>query len=330
MIDSPSAPFGAEGFLVGEIEMIVQPIDVLKQHEIRKTKKQKQTFRDAVQGYFENFGYNVTIEKSIRGSQNIVVGDAENAKYLITAHYDTCARMPFPNLITPRSFWGFFGYQLLTTIILMMPTFLVYWLCYAIFGRPEIAFLCFYALLLAELMMLRLGPANPHTANDNTSGVVAVLQLAKMFSESQSKEIAFVLFDLEESGLVGSASYRRKHKKATSQQMNLNQECIGEGDELWMFPSRKLRKATEKMQLLRKLTGQIGEKKIHLHEKGFYVYPSDQRNFPYGVGICALRKTLKGLLYMNKIHTKHDTVLDHENVNLLCQRLAELVGEAVQ
>ena len=48
-----------------------------------------------------------------------------------------------------------------------------------------------------------------------------------------------------------------------------------------------------------------------------------------GVGICALKKTRRGLLYMDKIHTKHDTMLDINNVNILCQRLAQLDEKAV-
>ncbi len=53
-----------------------------------------------------------------------------------------------------------------------------------------------------------------------------------------------------------------------------------------------------------------------VHEKGFSVYPSDQANFPYGVGICALRK--KGeILYLSRIHTPKDTVLEETNVNIL-------------
>lgn len=330
MIDSPSVPLGTEGFLFGVRDMITEPMDVLKHYEVRKSRKQKQLFREAAQDYFENLGYQVSVEKGRLGAQNLVIGNAEQAKYLITAHYDTCAGMPFPNLITPKSFWGFLGYQLLSTFLLMIPAILAYWVAFAISGSSWIAFLCAYPLLIAVLVILMVGPANPHTANDNTSGVVAVLQLAKMLSEDPGKKFAFVLFDLEESGLVGSASYRRKHKVATSNQMILNLDCIGEGDELWLFPGGRVRKDPERMLLLQSLAGQVGDKSIHIHEKGFSVYPSDQGNFPYGVGICALKKTRKGLLYMNKIHTRHDTVLDSENVNLLCQRLAGLVGEAVQ
>ena len=53
-----------------------------------------------------------------------------------------------------------------------------------------------------------------------------------------------------------------------------------------------------------------------VQEKGFSVHPSDQVNFPYGVGICALRKKGK-ILYLSRIHTPKDTVLEETNVNIL-------------
>ena len=53
-----------------------------------------------------------------------------------------------------------------------------------------------------------------------------------------------------------------------------------------------------------------------VHEKGFSANPSDQANFPYGVGICALRKKGK-TLYLSRIHTPKDTILEETNVNIL-------------
>ena len=46
------------------------------------------------------------------------------------------------------------------------------------------------------------------------------------------------------------------------------------------------------------------------------LYPSDQMGFPYGVGICALRRGKLGW-YLSRIHTRRDTVLENTNVNIL-------------
>ena len=55
---------------------------------------------------------------------------------------------------------------------------------------------------------------------------------------------------------------------------------------------------------------------VSIDSKGAF-YPSDQRNFVRGIGVAALNKTKRGLLYMNKIHTKRDTVYDEENIEFL-------------
>ena len=79
------------------------------------------------------------------------------------------------------------------------------------------------------------------------------------------------------------------------------------------------------MAQLKKLTGSYGNKSITLREKGFAIYPSDQGHFPYGVGICALKRGRVGL-YLSKIHTPRDTVLEITNVNLLRAAIISLVG----
>ena len=96
--------------------MIKRPIDVLEKYEIRKSKKQKDSFITAVTDYANRAGYSLRVEKGSFGSRNLVIGDPEKAKYLVTAHYDTCAWMPVPNFITPCNFFVYFLYQLMLTL----------------------------------------------------------------------------------------------------------------------------------------------------------------------------------------------------------------------
>ena len=170
------------------------------------------------------------------------------------------------------------------------------------------------------IILMLVGPANSSNVNDNTSGVVSVLEIAKSLPENYRKDVCFVLFDLEEAGLIGSASYQKAHKKATASQLVLNLDCVGDGDNLMLFPTKKLRKDRKRLTSLYKACGYFGKKSILLHEKGFAFYPSDQANFPYGVGVCALRKRKK-TLYLSRIHTKKDTILEYTNVNLLSAAL---------
>lgn len=303
--------------------MLANPMDILSEFPVRKTRRQKQTFRDAVRSYGERQGYTVTVENGGFGARNLILGDPENAKYLVTAHYDTCARMPVPNLITPCNFWAFLGYQLLVVLLILATAFGAGFLLGLLTGR-EYAAVLGYLLVWVLLALLIFGPANRSNANDNTSGVVTLLEIARTMPENQRHKVCFVLFDLEEAGLIGSSSYRKAHGKATDGQIVLNLDCVGDGDHIRFFPTKLLKRDRKKLTSLYKACGYFGKKEILVHEKGFSVYPSDQAHFPYGVGICALKQGKFGL-YMGKIHTPKDTVLEETNVNILRAALTTLI-----
>ncbi len=310
--------------------MLDTPMDVVSQFPVRKSKLQKKRFLLAVQFYAESLGYPIRVEAGAFGCRNLLLGDPETASYLVTAHYDTCARMPIPNLLTPCSLLPFLGYQLVLTGFLAGVPMLAGVILALILKNAAWIGTCTYLGIWVMLGLLLFGPANPSNANDNTSGVVTLLEIARSIPENQRHKVCFVLFDLEEAGLIGSASYRKVHKKVINRQLVLNLDCVGDGDQLLMFPTKALKKDRKKLTSLYKACGYFGKKSLLIREKGFAMYPSDQGNFPYGVGICALRKSKLGP-YLGRIHTSRDTILDQTNVNLLRAALTTLICcDAVQ
>ena len=111
----------------------------------------------------------------------------------------------------------------------------------------------------------------------------------------------------------------------TDYQIVLNLDCVGDGDEIVMFPSKAMKQDTAKMDALRKITGAFGTKSVAIRDSGFAYYPSDQKHFPYGVGIAALRRSKWAGLYLSRIHTKKDTILEETNVNILRAAIVTLV-----
>lgn len=306
------------------------PMDVLKLFPVRKSGKQKQSFRAWVQAYLEELGYAVSIESGSFHSKNVVAGDPERAKYLVTAHYDTCARMYVPNLITPCNLLTFLLYQIFICLLLIVPTLAAGWLVGYLADSFFAGYILWMVLLWSGIALMMIGPANPSNANDNTSGVVTLLEIAKSLPEKDRKNVCFVLFDLEEAGLIGSASHRKTYKKASDSQMVLNLDCVGDGNEILFFPAARLKKDKRRLAPLEKITGEFGKKSISVCSKGFSIYPSDQGHFPYGVGICALNRGRAGL-YLSRIHTPKDTVLDETNVNILRAAIITLIsGSAAQ
>ncbi len=311
--------------------MIQQPMDVLRQYPVRKSKKQKQQFRQDVMQYIQSLGYCCKEEEGSFGATNVVFGNQEGAKYLVTAHYDTCAGMPFPNFITPCNLWIYLLYQLFLVAGMVAVAGLVYGLAFALTQSGHYAYYISNFSLLGMCFLLMFGPANKSNANDNTSGVVTVLELARSLRSEYREKVCFVLFDLEEAGLIGSSAYQSAHKKITKNQLVLNLDCVGDGDEIVFFPGGKVKKNKQMMQNLASVDKNCGKKQIYLRRKGFAFYPSDQANFPYGVGIAALRRNKHVGLYMDKIHTKKDTILEEENVTLLRDALTSVIaGEGQQ
>lgn len=300
------------------------PMDVAKCHPVRKSRQQKEAFRRDVTSWLEQLGYEIHTEKGSFGSRNLVIGNPQASKFLVTAHYDTCARLPFPNLITPCNFWLFLLYQIFVCAVLLLPAAAIGAVAGWLLHSYDMGCYLFSILLWAELLLVLIGPANPSNANDNTSGVVTLLALAGSLPPENQKDVCFVLFDLEEGGLIGSSSYQSKHKKETARQLVLNLDCVGEGDNLCFFPTAKVKKDKGQLAQLQQLEGTYGSKNLTVHASGFTCYPSDQMNFPRSVGICALRRSKAGL-YLSRIHTPRDTLLDETNVNTLCAVLKKLI-----
>lgn len=293
---------------------------IFANHEIRKSRLQKTYFIEWVTEYAQAKGYAVNVEKGSFKSRNIVIGDVDSAKVIFTAHYDTCAVMPLPNFITPKSVACYLLYQLfLSVFIIALPVAVAF-----IVGllepmlMPVVIFIGIYAIL--ALMMF--GPANKHTANDNTSGVTAVLDLLTALPEDKKGEVAFVLFDLEEVGLIGSSSFAQKHRKNIKNTLLINFDCISDGKNILFALNRKAKGYKEKIE-----EAYISDVNfsVEVCHKGVF-YPSDQMNVPLGVGVAALKKSKKfSVLYMDKIHTKKDTVYQQDNIDFLVKGSLRLI-----
>ena len=292
---------------------------ILTEYEVRKTSGQRRAFRQWLTPILQENGWAVREEKGAFGVRNLVIGDPDRANVIYTAHYDTCVRLPFPNFITPKSPALYVLYQILLTAVIFLACGIASYLGGMAFGTLGNR-LAFYGVLA----LLLFGPANPHTANDNTSGVTAVVELALTMPEELRHKCAFVLFDLEEAGLLGSESFAKKHKNVKANTLLVNMDCVSDGETM-IFCFRK--KSCTEVERFRSLFAQDHRIRPEFLTKG-YVYPSDQIYFDRGVGVSAMRNTKKGLLYMNRIHTKHDTVYREENIAWLvdgCTRLAEFI-----
>lgn len=289
---------------------------ILADWQVRKTKKQKTAFIEFMKGELPDLKIE---EGGLMKSRNLILGDPATAKTLIGAHYDTCAALPFPNFITPKNFLVYILYNLL----LLLPMIAMM----AVFFRTMNLVFYFLGLGYAVAMMIVMmaGVPNKHTANDNTSGVIALCEIWAALSDEEKKRTALVFFDNEENGLLGSRLYAARHKSQIKNQLMINLDCISDGDYIMVISSKSAEKKHGAV-----VSGAFESrdgKTVVLASSKNTLYPSDQASFPSHVAIAALKKNKLVGYYLDKIHTKHDVNFDEKNIELICDGVHKIVSE---
>ena len=284
--------------------------EILEKYQIRKSKAQKTAFIEFLRAHFPELKVE---EGGFPGNRNIVIGNPDSAKAVFGAHYDTCAVLPFPNFIMPKSPLVSILYALVLVVPMLLLATLVGKIAGAVFDDPSTISLLVMVAYWSVLLLMIFGPANKHTANDNTSGVITLIELMNAMTPEERAQSCFVFFDNEEKGLFGSAFFQKKHKETMKEKLLINFDCVSDGDYLMMIPSKK---ASEHAENLKTAFADIGDKTVLIENaKGIY-YPSDQKNFKNNIGVASFKKSKFGL-YMDRIHTPKDTVFDERNISVL-------------
>ena len=288
---------------------------ILDSWQVRRTKAQKTAFIDFMKQQLPG----LSVEEGGFGkNRNLVLGDVINAKVILTAHYDTCARMIIPNFITPKNI----PFYILYNLLICVPFFLIIGvLNYLLHKVTDNFFITYWGSFLPGMAlmfwMFMGGKPNPHTANDNTSGVISLVEIYASMTEEQKKQTALVFFDNEENGLLGSAWFAKKHKKeGLKEKLVLNFDCVSDGDHILFVQNRPAKKKYG--AALAAAFPETDAKKVHLESSATTFYPSDQANFPVNMAVSAMNRNKLVGLYMNKIHTPRDTVFDETNIEFLC------------
>ncbi len=299
--------------------------EIFQHFQVRKSSAEKRAFRALLRERFQAAGYTVSEERGALSGSNLILGDPEGAKVLLTAHYDTQAVLPFPNFITPRNLWLYLLYNLVICLGFFLLASLAGGIALSLplpwYVQPWLPMgLCLFC-----LWWLFFGKANRHTANDNTSGVLTLVETALSLPPALREGVCFVFFDNEERGMLGSAHFASKHKVLKKDALVLNFDCVSDGDFLQFFPTKRLKKEGETLGALEAAFRAAGAacpgKEVEV-VRGFGFYPSDNASFHRACGVCALKKSPRWGYYMDRIHTGRDTVLDEANLALLAQGCA--------
>ena len=214
--------------------------EILEKHQVRKTSSQKTAFIAFMKEKFPRLHVE---EGGFPRCRNLVVGDPARARMVLCAHYDTCAVMPFPNLITPKNILFYLLYSILVCLPFLALGAAATGLMSYVTDSYAILYWTFLIVYFAAFFgLMLLGPANKHTVNDNTSGVITLCELLEKLPESVQEQICFVFFDHEESGLVGSKQFFKTHKATMKNIPVINFDCVSDGDHILLVQSKPFMK----------------------------------------------------------------------------------------
>ena len=288
---------------------------IMEKYQARRTKKQKTAFIDYLKGEIPGLRME---EAGGPGGRNLIYGDVEKAEVIFTAHYDTVIESFLPNLILPYSPVLKFAYALLMIVPMVIAAFAVDKLLVAFGADDFVAYnfgLAAYFAVFAFTFLI--GKANRHTANDNTSGVLALIKLIGSLSAEEHGKCAFVFFDNEEYGCLGSGAFYKKHKDAMQDKLIFNMDCIGDGDNI-LFVLTKVAQEKFGGRMRRAFIEKDGYA-VHFADSKKVKYPSDQKHFPVSAAVSALHSHKRLKLWVGRIHTRRDTVCIKENIEYVCE-----------
>ena len=289
--------------------------------QVRKTAKQKQAFAAFLQAHIPELQIQ---ETRFPKSRNLIIGDPKAAKVFLTAHYDTCAQLPISNFVTPKKPLLCVLYSILLIlpcILIVYPLNLLLNLFYLDYWMQSAVSLAAYAALLGLMLS---GPANKHNANDNTSGVITLLEVYQALPPQEKEKVCIVFFDNEEKGIIGSSQFRKKYKAETKNTLLINYDCVSDGDHFLLGITKT---ANQKYgNILSDCFTGTDTKYVMLEDLKKVYYPSDQAGFPVAIAVAALNYKKSFGYYMDRIHTKHDTVFSEDNIHYLTERTIQFIS----
>lgn len=287
---------------------------------VRRSAAQKEAFRAWLMRELKRSGHKAVEESygKYNGSVNVIAGDPERATVILAAHYDTPVRALLPNYVAPTNPVLHVAYHFAMGMLLVLLSLVLSFAVTFPLNAPELTFPFFVIFCVAALLLSAYGSANQHNANAS-SGVVALLALANRIDRDE--RICFVFFDNNERSFLGAKSFKKRHPGA-EQVLLVDLNCVGNGEELLLMPSKYSRWDDGLLSALDDAFVTEEEKAAvpRVVSKGLVYYPTDGRKFKFHLAVAACKKSAVGS-YVPNVNSKKDTVLNCETVGAVVDGL---------
>ncbi len=288
-----------------------------KNYPIRKNKQQKAAFREHIVSALSEKGITAKVEQN-KKNYNLVVGSPEKAKTVFTAHYDTPATSIVPNLMLPRNAVLLYLFHFLPIIAILCVSLLPALFISEALGIELLYPIIFLVLYFGLFYTLYFAFTNKNNFNDNTSGVATLLEIIDILPPEKRDDFAFIFFDNEEKGKLGSKAYYKEHKAFMKDKLVINFDCVGNGSNI-IFASQKAAISCPEHKIFKESFSGNEEYSVSFFPARTTQGNSDHKSFPKGVCCMACGKTKNGILYTARIHTNKDTKVKCENIDFLAK-----------
>lgn len=304
--------------------------DINTTFKTRKSLKEKSEFRFWAIKEAKKLGYDAMVD-AIGKHNNVVIGDLNTARVVFSAHYDTPAWSLFPNIMIPRNKFMFYLYQFLAPILLVIISLALARLPLNFLSKHitlesktiwMLTFLLIYYLFFILFYKLF---KNPNNINDNTSGIASIYKLLSVINDEDKNKVAFVLFDNEEKGKLGSKALNKRNPNVFTKKLVINIDCVGYGNNIITVAKDEAAKLEEYKKLIDVFKNNEEFNVYHYPIKGSESN-SDYKSFPCGVGIMACKKARIIGFYTPRIHTPFDTIADSKNIDFIADNLNSFIN----
>jgi hypothetical protein len=282
-------------------------------------RKNKNKFLNMVEQELTSYGYECQMKSFWRLLRSVnLETQIENPRYLFIAHYDTGTIMPF----WMHGLMRLLGINRQILMILLMVLFIKILLPYIEEIQPIVATTLS---MLLFIPLLGIFIPNPFNHDDNTSGVIALLRIAKMLKEQRVNDVKFVFVDNEELGLFGSASHKGylKRKKLISKGCKvISIDCVGgKGEIPLVIKNGQSDYAKDIASVLQQTFGTSAQITMILPASDNFSF----REFG-AVNISMVSKSIvPGGYYIPHIHTFRDNKFNAEKVERLATTMVDFV-----
>jgi hypothetical protein len=306
---------------------------ILFEFQVRRTNQQKENFRTYMRSVFQDkYQYNDDpIKIGKKEHSNIIIGDIEKADIILTAHYDTPRIMPpliRHCIIKNKLLKCLFSIYKIIILLLYIPIPFIFALklCSIIGLQFEVSFvLALLFPLFLYLYVLLFLPTNKSNYNDNTSGIITLLETAMYIPVEYRSNVAFILFDNEEKGLRGAKAFKKKNPEISDNKIFVNYDCVAVGSNIILSIKKDVYSDNELNSILTNSFITNNNFTFYLNQYTQFKMGSDYKVFRKSVGIVALKKNKVGVLYLNNLHSRKDINFDINNIDVLVDSNINLI-----